>query len=490
MIVEIECGSGLCEGLKSDNTFLFNGIIYGNFDHRWGNPNLAKDSHSKLSDKPISAPQTLIGKSILHDSTINNERESCLTLNIASPDIQGNFPVLVWIHGGGFMTGSSNSSMYQIQNLARKGLVVVSVNYRLGPLGFLRLKDITDGKIDATGNEGLKDQRLALQWIQENIEYFGGNKNNVTICGLSSGSWSCALQIAAGHNHLFNNAICQSGGLDAVADLEKANKWGELFLESFQHLGLNSDDLMECPWKKIVDAAKMLRHYQLSEDGSLVLPEVGFLPVIDNDFLKDDFEITFNESEINLIAGSTLDEYNLWSFFHPKIRENDETYILKRLKKIFISDHIEEILNVYEEFLDTKNLAKIFSAVMTDISFGIPTNNLLKKKNGKSYGYLFSTQSSLMSGKLGSFHASELPYLFGVHKLHPYDGWSSENGESVSHNIQSAWKNFASFGNPSFDDFSWHEYNEQQLTLLGSAVKTISNPFLERYNLVEQYKKF
>ena len=136
------------------------------------------------------------------------------------------------------------------------------MNYRLGPLGFLRLKDITDGKIDATGNEGLKDQRLALQWIQENIEYFGGNKNNVTICGLSSGSWSCALQIAAGHNHLFNNAICQSGGLDAVADLEKANKWGELFLESFQHLGLNSDDLMECPWKKIVDAAKMLRHYQ------------------------------------------------------------------------------------------------------------------------------------------------------------------------------------------------------------------------------------
>ena len=258
-----------------------------------------------------------------------------------------------------------------------------------------------------------------MQWIQKNIEHFGGDKDNVTICGLSSGSWSCALQIAAGHDNLFKNAICQSGGLDAVASLDKANKWGELFLQSFLEQGLSINDLMHCPWEKIIESAKTLRHYQLSEGGKLVLPEVGYLPVIDNDFLNDDFTKIFDQSEVNIIAGSTLDEYNLWSFFHPKIRQNDEKYVLKRLKKIFINDFLGEILEVYEEFLDSKNLAKIFSAVMTDISFGIPTHNLLTKSKGKNFGYLFSTQSKLMSGKLGCFHASETPYMFGIHKLNP-----------------------------------------------------------------------
>lgn len=490
MTESVKCKSGYHVGIKSDDIFIFQGITYGKFDQRWGKSYLTTDYQKEFSKSISSAPQTVIEKSILYDSSIPEEKEQCLSLNIASPNLDDKLPVLVWIHGGGFMTGSSHSTMYQIQNLAMNGMVVVSINYRLGPFGFLRLKDITEGEIDSSGNEGLRDQRVALQWIQKNIEHFGGNKDNVTICGLSSGSWSCALQIAAGHGNLFRNAICQSGGLDAIASLDKANKWGELFLQRFLDLGLSIDDLMHCPWEKIIEAAKKLRHYQLSEGGKLVLPEIGYLPVIDNDFLKDDFAQVFDQSEVNIIAGSTLDEYNLWSFFHPKIRQNDEKYILKRLKKIFINDFLDEILEVYEEFLDSKNLAKIFSAVMTDISFGIPTHNLLTKSKGKNFGYLFSTQSKLMSGKLGCFHASELPYMFGVHKTQPYDDWCSENGDSVSHNIQSSWKNFVDSSNPSFDDFTWQEYNDGQLTLLGSRVKTITNPFLERYKLVEKYKNF
>ena len=120
---------------------------------------------------------------------------------------------------------------------------------------------------------------------------------------MSSGSWSCALQIAAGHGNLFRNAICQSGGLDAIASLDKANKWGELFLQRFFELGLSINDLMNCPWEKIIEAAKKLRHYQLSEEGKLVLPEIGYLPVIDNDFLNDDFAQVFDQSNINIIAG-------------------------------------------------------------------------------------------------------------------------------------------------------------------------------------------
>ena len=294
MTESVKCKSGYHVGIKSDDIFIFQGITYGKFDQRWGKSYLITDCQKEFSKSISSAPQTVIEKSILYDSSLPEEKEQCLSLNIASPNLDNKLPVLVWIHGGGFMTGSSHSTMYQIQNLAKNGMVVVSINYRLGPFGFLRLKDITEGALDSSGNEGLRDQRVALQWIQKNIEHFGGNKDNVTICGLSSGSWSCALQIAAGHGNLFRNAICQSGGLDAIASLDKANKWGELFLERFLDLGLSIDDLMHCPWEKIIEAAKKLRHYQLSEGGKLVLPEIGYLPVIDNDFLKDDFAQVFD----------------------------------------------------------------------------------------------------------------------------------------------------------------------------------------------------
>ena len=98
--------------------------------------------------------------------------------------------------------------------------MVVSINYRLGPLGFLRLDEATNGQINSSGYEGLIDQRNAIKWVKENISSFGGDPNNITIFGESAGSWSCNLQIAAGDYGLFQKAICQSGGLDAIATKE------------------------------------------------------------------------------------------------------------------------------------------------------------------------------------------------------------------------------------------------------------------------------
>ena len=116
-----------------------------------------------------------------------NQNEDCLNLNIFSPGIDKNLPVMVWIHGGGFQGGSGSLTEYEGTKLASSGnIVVVSINYRLGSLGFLRLCDISHGVIPSTGNEGLGDQITALKWIQNNIHYFGGDKNNVTIFGESA----------------------------------------------------------------------------------------------------------------------------------------------------------------------------------------------------------------------------------------------------------------------------------------------------------------
>ena len=348
----IECKAGQFEGVLQDSCHQFLGIPYAKYQQRWDDSIPFEGEISfKALEKGNSAPQTRSadqnqsGTSFFQDNSLSKQSEDCLTLNICSTDIKGNNPVMIWIHGGALVTGGSSSIMYELKHLAKKGVVVVSINYRLGPLGFLRLNEVTNGQINSTGNEGLIDQRNAIRWVKENISSFGGDPDNITLFGESAGSWSCNLQIASGDEGLFQKAICQSGGLDAIASKEKANLWGQLFIEQFEKDGYEVSDLTSCDWELIVNTAKKLKHSTLSDGNRWVFPEVGFLPVIDNKFIKDDFLETYSSSSIHLIAGTTLDEYKLWSSFHPRIGKNDEAYIIKRLSKMFESSKLPELIS-------------------------------------------------------------------------------------------------------------------------------------------------
>ena len=224
---------------------------------------------------------------------MSKQSEDCLTLNICSNDINAKNPVMIWIHGGALVTGGSSSIMYDLNHLAKRGVVVVSINYRLGPFGFIRLDDVTEGQINSSGNEGLIDQRNAIRWVKDNISSFGGDPDNITIFGESAGSWSCNLQIAAGDDNLFQKAICQSGGLDAIASKEKANHWAQLFIEQFLADGHEVPDLLSCDWSAIVNTAKKLKHSAMIDGKNWIFHEVGFLPVIDNKFIMADYLETY-----------------------------------------------------------------------------------------------------------------------------------------------------------------------------------------------------
>ena len=188
---------------------------------------------------------------------------------------------------------------------------------------------------------------------------------------------------------------------------------------------------------------------------------------------------------------STLDEYKLWSTFHPKIGKNEHEYIMKRMLKMFQQDSLPDLIACYENYLSTNELGKVYSAILTDICFGIPTHKILKKKAGKSYGYLFSTQSEILGGSLGCFHASELPYVFGVHSKRPYSNWGPKESDEISENFQKPWTQFSKKGDPSFGDFTWNTYNNSlELALIGNNIRSIRNPFLERYEIIEKYKIF
>ena len=494
----VECKAGQFEGVVQDGCHHFFGIPYAQYEQRWDESTLIeKELNLKVIEKGGSAPQTRaidqsqLGTSFFQDNSLSKQSEDCLTLNICSKDIKAKDPVMIWIHGGALVTGGSSSIMYDLKHLANRGVVVVSINYRLGPLGFLRLDDVTDGQVNSSGNEGLIDQRNAIKWVKDNISSFGGDPNNITIFGESAGSWSCNLQIAAGDDSLFQKAICQSGGLDAIDTKEKANQWAKLFIEQFEKDGYKVSDLRSCDWESIINTAKKLKHSVLSNGKKWIFPEVGFLPVIDNRFIKDDYLEIYSSSSIHLIAGTTLDEYKLWSTFHPRIGKNDEGYIIRRLSKMFEPSKLLELISAYSEYLKINELGNIYSAILTDICFGIPTHNTLQKKEGNSFGYLFSTQSEILRGKLGCFHASELPYVFGVHSKKPYSSWGPKESQEISDNFQIPWTNFSKKNDPSFGDFSWKNYNESfELALIGKKVRALRNPFLERYELIEKYKIF
>jgi len=494
----VECKAGRFEGIYQDSCHQFFGIPYAKYSQRWEQSYLMNEElNIKVTNKGFSAPQTrfndenLSGPSFFQDNSLSKQSEDCLTLNISSNDIKASNPVMIWIHGGALVTGGSSSMMYELKHLAQKDVVVVSINYRLGPLGFLRLNEVTNGEISSTGNEGLIDQRNAIKWVNENISSFGGDPNNITIFGESAGSWSCNLQIAAGHDGLFSKAICQSGGLDAVATKEKANQWADFFITQFKEDGFELNDLRSCGWQTIIETAKKLRHSKLSDGKKWIFPEVGFLPVIDDNFIKDKYLEIYAYSDVNLIAGTTLDEYALWSTFHPKIGRNQKDYITKRLLKMFKSENLQELLSAYEEYLNNDEIGHIYSAILTDICFGIPTHKTLQKKKGNSFGYLFSTQSEVLGGKLGCFHASELPYVFGVHSKKPYSSWGPKQSDKIADNFQTPWTNFAKLSDPSFGDFTWSNYNDSfELALIGNKVRALRNPFLKRYELIEKYKIF
>ena len=494
----VECKAGQFEGALEDGCHQFFGIPYAKYEQRWDESVLFEEElNLKANKKGKSAPQTRTddnsqtGASFFQDNSLSKQSEDCLTLNICTNNLEVKNPVMVWIHGGALVTGGSSSIMYDLKNLAKRGVVIVSINYRLGPLGFLKLDEATDGFVNATGNEGLLDQRNAIKWVKENISSFGGDPDNITIFGESAGSWSCNLQIAAGNDNLFQKAICQSGGLDAIATEDKANSWAELFIKQFKKDGYQVSDLRTCSWESIINSAKKLKHSALSQGKKWIFPEVGFLPVIDNKFIKHDYLETYSSSDVDLIAGTTLDEYKLWSTFHPRIGKNDKEYITRRLSKMFDSNNLTELISAYSGYLKGENLGDIYSAILTDICFGIPTHKILKKKKGNSFGYLFSTQSEILRGKLGCFHASELPYVFGVHSKRPYSSWGPKESQKISDNFQIPWTNFSKLSNPSFGDFEWSNYNDSfELALIGNKVRALRNPFLERYELIEKHKIF
>jgi len=495
--VSVSCKAGKFTGIQKSNINFFYGIPYAKNltkETQWLPPEkLNSEISYQAINRGFSAPQTIYRESFLTDPSMPNESIDCLSLNIASKNLCKDMPVMIWIHGGAYITGSSNSVVYDLDYLPLHEIVLVTINYRLGPFGFLKLDEASNGQIKSTGNEGLMDQKLAIEWVKENISEFGGDPENITLFGESAGAWSVALQSSVSpEGNLFSKAICQSGGMNAYFDIDRGNKWGELFIKTAHEKGFKINDLHTLDHQQITKISSKMKHTIIA-DGMWLSPEVGFAPIADGKFLSLDPVKNFRDSSIRLIVGTTSDEYRLWSEFEPYYLSLDKESFYKRLEKIFKKDTVKKIADIYLGALGKKQEGNKYkhalSDLMTDWTFGMHALDLLEQHKNKSYGYFFNEPSPLFDGKLGAYHTSELPYVFGSANKKMFKDFCSDMSDEISNFFQVSWSQFAKTGSPSSHLMDWNLYENNSLIAYINSVpkiKTFKNK--DRIKLLHESK--
>jgi len=384
--------------------------------------------------------------------------EDCLHLNVYTPACDAAArPVMVWIHGGSFTAGSGSTPWYDGTSLASRGdVVVVTINYRLGALGFLWLGDL-DPRYRSSGMNGILDQAAALAWVQRNIAAFGGDPDNVTIFGESAGAMSVSTLLATptarGH---FHRAVAQSGAAEhvmtpAVASGVTAAIMADLGVDSVEGLLAVSPEALVEAGTRVDAKVHQEPHRAAALTGSLAMV---FQPVIDGEWLPEDPLLAVQEgraADVPLLIGTNLDEWHLFRLGGSDLEEHDE--LLRRLERIF--GDAEHAHSLYLATRPGATASDLWSAVLTDATFRIPAIRLVDARQAgtaPTYQYLFTWASSAFDGVLGSCHALEIPFVFGVLDNPGAEmimGTAPEPAHlELSEIMQDTWLAFARSGHP------------------------------------------
>lgn len=386
------------------------------------------------------------------------ESEDCLYLNIYAPPcskpMNRKLPVMLWVHGGSFYMGSGCQEIYNGCYLAASGrAIVITFNYRLGALGFLRLRDISD--IPASGNEGLRDQIAALKWIHANISAFGGDANNITLFGESAGAMSIAALLAApGCRGLFRRAIVQSGNPRAIHSCDRANNLAQAFVEHLERCS-DTKSLREASTQSLLQAQQAVLVDPRMERSWGQLP---FKPVLDGELLKADPMKALqrgDNAEVALLLGSNLEEWNLFSAISPESFTLDSDQIRSRLEWLLPRQILDPLLDHYYRTATAMTgnpwpeWSRVWNLLLTDMVFTLPGLRLLQAHSGQRFHYHFA-QPLAAQPLLGACHAVELGYVFGTYgeaSLQSLYGGETD-ADKLSRTMRDAWLNFAECGEP------------------------------------------
>lgn len=473
----VETAYGKVKGEQTDGVYVWRGIPYakpplGTLRFRAPEQLESWDSirdatqFSPVASQPSTEVMTFLG------NDMENMSEDCLYLNVWSQGADDKRrPVMVWIHGGAFISGSGSSGSYDGASFAVQGdVVVVTINYRLGIMGFLHLGEIGGEEYSTSGNCGILDQVAALQWVQKNISAFGGDPNRVTIFGESAGAMSVGVLLGfPSAKGLFNQAILQSGAASNVLSSSKATKVAQRLLASLDVEPENLSKLKGMPIEQLVEA-------------SALIPSMSLGPVIDGVSLPQHPEEALSAGsakDIPILIGTNKDEFRLFTFFDPIWKSPSSGEITTIFEKTF-GLHWSDIS---DKFLDKEKLNQaLYDKLMTILVFTSPAIKLAERQvdqNAPVWMYRFDWESPVFNGGLKSCHALEIPFVWntinkpGMTKL----TGDSPDRQEVANQLHKAWIAFARKGNPNTKEVpNWPNYNlKDRATLLFNMESRIEN---------------
>jgi len=405
--------------------------------------------------------------------------EDCLFANVYTPaeaTDKSKLPVMFWIHGGGYSGGGSNEPRHNGDSLPTKGVVLVTINYRLGVFGFLATQDLAKEANGAAGNYGLLDIVSALEWVKANIKNFGGDPDNVTIFGESAGSFAVSTLMASPMaKGLFQKAIGESGAAfsgalsyDPLETREKADgDW-------VAGLGVHSiAELRALPTDKILEAAKSKKD--------------GFSPDIDGRLLTEPVEATYaagRQAQIPLLAGWNRDEGSFVAMRGMTVEQWKDTAV-----KTF-GERAAEFLKLYPGDTDAQALRSAID-YNSDTFIAFSTWKWLEadRKAGDAPIYRYHFELAALPSKYHpgtfTFHSDDIEYVFGTLDTRPGEAIRPED-RKLSEEFQSYWTNFAKTGDPNGPGLPvWPKYGKNdELIHLDSTITAAPDTLRPRYEFL------
>jgi len=405
--------------------------------------------------------------------------EDCLRLNVwtASLNKNGKRPVMVWLHGGGFTSGSAGYIMYDGANLARKqDVVVVGVNHRLNVMGYLFLAELGGDRFKDAANVGQLDIIAALEWVRDNIGQFGCDPGNVTIFGQSGGAGKVSTLLAMpGAKGLFHRAIIQSGSALRATPRDRASKSAEALFAKLNMRPNQVEDLQKLPLNMLLEAARGTQGLALS-------------PVLDPRTLPaDQFDPTAPaiSADIPLLAGTVETEVTF--FPNTQLEPIDDVALRTAVKQATRANDakVEELIGLYRKGRPGIGNTELLQILSSDNGMRTGVLTVAERKAAQKapvYMYYFTWRSPVREGKLRTFHTLEIPFVFqNIDESKSMTGFG-EDRYALADRMSAAWAAFARNGNPNAKGLpGWTPFKaETRATMiLGNDCHVVNDPYRE-----------
>lgn len=508
----VQLDSGPVSGAKTGHVWVFKGIPYAAppvGDLRWKPPQPVKpwtEVRPCLEFGP-ACPQPAQSGAEASYLSVGRTSEDCLYLNVWSPAKKADqrLPVMVWIHGGSFETGAGSMSVYDGTNLAERGVVVVTINYRLGPLGFLALPELSAESVyHGSGNYGLLDQVAALKWVKTNIAGFGGDPDNVTVFGESAGAISILdLLVSPLADGLFQKAIAESGilldrgfGVTTAATLKDAEAAGTAFARKCG-VDMSGDVLGQLRAK----TPEELLAAAAAPADSIMNTGLVWKPVCDGYVLAGGLPTELwaagKRHSVPLLIGTNKDEGNL---FLQGLTLNVAEY-RAQMERVF-GPYADQALALYPVAKE-EDITPMFSRMLTEVGFASTArlaarsmSRPVARNDGTSAAaaapaYLYEFTRVPFSNPLGAFHGVEIPYVFGNTQQFSVLGKIEQADLDLSNSIIGYWTRFAATGDPNGQGApSWPRYDEvsDEHLVLGDTIGVGSRLYSAACDLADKIR--